>query len=580
MNVANVLRATAVALVIVGVIDPSRTVPQRTPVPVDLFVTRDGQSAADAIRQRLVRELDQRVEFNGAAAPNAVVVVGRSISADALPLDDLPVSTVVVRTPTPAVTILTASEAGRVPVGVTTMLRASLQGRGLKGRTSRISLEKDGAELAGVDHLWTNDDERFDARLPYSPSVEGYSRMTWRVHSPQATADVRVAGTAQRFKVLAHEPRPSWAATFVRRALEADALFDVSSRVRSSKSAEVRAGHPPASLTADALNAFDVVIVGAPEELRPDDVDALRLFAGRRGGTVVLLPDRRPSGAYLGLLPIKRFNEVLIDGAIDLRIGDGPVLRASEFAVPVDVGPGADELASLDQDKGRRPVVVSWPLGAGTVVFAGALDAWRFRATADDGFGRFWRARLAEAALGAPHRVEVSITPAIASPSDSAMVRARLRQTELTEGAGHTRVPAVRATLIGNGGEQTVRLWPTAETGVFAGRVKAPTIGQYDIQVTTGAGAVGDDVLTIVPDAAPAAESPETGRDALRVVAASTGGVAVEESDLTPLERFLESLPKGETTAVWHPTRSPWFAITVVGFLCTEWTLRRRRGKA
>jgi hypothetical protein len=587
MTVAIALRTTAVALVVAGVVDPSWRVRRQTPVPVDLLVNREGQTSADVIRQRLTRDLDQHVEFNGAAAPKAVVVVGASVSADALPAEDVPVSTVAIERPTPAVTILAASDPGRVPVGLTTTLRATLRARGLKGTTSRIALEQDGVELTAVDHPWTADDERFDARLPYSPAVEGSSRVTWRVHSkdarpdhPPATADVRVAGTGQRLKVLSHEPRPSWAVTFVRRALEADALFDVSSRVRASKSAEVRAGHPPPTLTTDALNVFDVVMVGAPEELRSAEVDALRLFASRRGGTIVLLPDRRPSGAYLALLPVKRFDEVLIDGAVDLRAFEGPTLRASEFALPVQVAPGTDELAALDQGKGRRPAIVSWSVGAGTVVFAGALDAWRFRASADDGFGRFWRARMAEAALAAPRRVEVSVSPAIASATDSVMIRAELRQTELIEGAGHTRVPAVRATLIGAGREQVVRLWPTAEIGVFEGRVAALSKGQYDVQVTTDTGAVGDEVLTVVSGATHAKATDENGREALRTIAASTGGVAVEQSDLTSLERFLQSLPRGETTGAWRPTRSPWFAITVIGLLCAEWTLRRRRGKA
>jgi hypothetical protein len=587
MTLATVLRTIAVALVLAGVVDPTWTAQRQTPVPVDLLVTSDGQPSADAIRQRLARDLDKRVEFDGAAAPKAVVVVGTSASAQALPADDVPVSTVVVQRPTRAVTILATSDPARVPIGLTTTLSATLRGKGLKGTTSRIALEWDGIELTGVDHLWTTDDERFDARLPYSPAAEEASRVTWRIGSknarsvyPPATADVRVAGIGQRLKVLAHEPRPSWAVTFVRRALEADALFDVSSRVRASKAAEVRTGHPPTVLTTDALNPFDAVIVGAPEELRSGEVEALRLFASRRGGTIVLLPDRRPSGAYLGLLPVKRFDEVLIDAAVDLRVNESPTLRASEFALPIDSVPGADELAALEQANGRRPAIVSWLVGAGTVVFAGALDAWRFRAGVDDGFGRFWRARMVEAALASPRRVEVGVSPAIASPRDGIVVRAALRQTEWSEGGGQTRMPAVRAMLIGGGREQIVRLWPTTEIGVFEGRFTAPPAGQYDVQVTTDAGAVGDEVLTVVSGATHPEPFDENGRESLRVVAASTGGVAVEESNLASLEQFLLSLPRGETTVASRPARAPWFAISVIALLCAEWTLRRRRGKA
>ncbi len=84
-----------------------------------------------------------------------------------------------------------------------------------------------------------------------------------------------------------HEPRPSWNATFVRRALEQDPSFDVSTLVQASKGLEVRAGTPPAALTADALSAFEAVVVGAPEELRASEVEALqdvRAAPGWRGG--------------------------------------------------------------------------------------------------------------------------------------------------------------------------------------------------------------------------------------------------------------------------------------------------------
>ena len=100
------------------------------------------------------------------------------------------------------------------------------------------------------------------------------------------------------------EPRPSWPAGFVRRELEDDPAFRVASILRTVDATSLtRAGESPRGVTLDQLVPFDVVIAGAPEELRAAEVDALCQFAERRGGTVVLLPDRRPTGAYAGLLP-------------------------------------------------------------------------------------------------------------------------------------------------------------------------------------------------------------------------------------------------------------------------------------
>ena len=293
----------------------------------------------------------------------------------------------------------------------------------MEGRTSRIVLEERGAELAHLEHRWSRESEQFDAALRYTPPASGTSIVTLRVVPVDGettvsdnAVDLRLAASGDRFRILVHEPRPSWNATFVRRALEEDPTFDVSTLVQASKGLEVRAGNPPAALTTDALNPFDAVLVGAPEELRGSEIDALRAFARRRGGAVVLLPDRRPSGRYLDLIPSPQFDEVLVENPIELGSIGGAPLRATELAVHRAGVPGSEVLATSNQGQDRRPVVLEWPDGSGRVLFSGAMDAWRFRAAADDGFGRFWRARMAEAALAAPSRLEVKVSPGVPSP--------------------------------------------------------------------------------------------------------------------------------------------------------------------
>jgi hypothetical protein len=209
-------------------------------------------------------------------------------------------------------------------------------------------------------------------------------------------------------------------------------------------------------------------------------------------------------------------------------------------------------------------------------VFSGALDAWRYRATMGEGFGRFWRARIAEAALAAPPRLQVSVRPEVARPGEEVTVQARLRPTELVDAGGQTSVPAVRATAVGPHGEHAIRLWPTAEAGVFEGRLQTSAVGRLDIHVAADNGAVGDELLDVVPDAAHAEGA---GRDSLQLVATSTGGVAVTAADLTPLEQFLGALPSAEAAETWYPTRSIWFVVAFVAAAGGEWTLRRRRGQ-
>ena len=146
--------------------------------------------------------------------------------------------------------------------------------------------------------------------------------------------------------------------------------------------------------------------------------------------------------------------------------------------------PGGQVLAALE-GKGApaRAVVLEWPDGAGRVLFSGAMDAWRYPATSDDGFARFWRARIAEGAAAAPARVEVSVAPGVPRPGEAVTIRARLRPTEFEQAApDRMELPAVRARLVGaDGAAQAIRLWPTAELGAFEGRFEAPAAGKYDL---------------------------------------------------------------------------------------------------
>lgn len=587
MTVMSALRLVAIGIAVVGVIDPRWTTTERPPVPV--VIESDDSSKASEIRHELEKRLAGAVTFESSNEPAAVVLVGERRIAAALLRDGVPVSAVAgTDARSPNVRIVEAEDPPPVRMGWAATVEADIEASGLAGKTSVIVLEARGAELARISHDWTSDREHFKASLGSTPPEEGVSIVTVRAVPIEGEAtdadnavDLRLAVTGRRLKILVHEPRPSWNATFVRRALEEDPTFDVSTFVRASKGMAVRAGTPPPILTADALSGFDTVIIGAPEELRVSEVDALRYFARRRGGAVVFVPDRRPAGRYLELMPSSRFDEVLVNEAVALDAVTGVRLRASEMAVSrADMAGRASEivLASVEQKGVARPVVVEWLTGEGRVLFSGALDAWRYRGETDDGFSRFWRARIAEAAQAAPARLSVSFAPGAPAVGDEVFIRARLRQTEFDLSAASTRLPAVHARLIDAAGHvNIVRLWPTPEAGTFAGRVRFGDKGKFDLQVGTDSGVVVDDTLDVTVVARHPAASGESTADVLRLVADATGGVVVG-SDLDPLERHLRGLSTGEVERVLHPWRSPWIVIAFVALLSTEWAMRRRRG--
>ncbi|MET0216166.1 MAG: hypothetical protein ABW292_24370 [Vicinamibacterales bacterium] len=592
MTSTTLLRSAAVATGLVGLMDPSWTARRAAPVRVEVKAPADLQRAAGDVRRNLASQLGNRITFDSDAQPAAVVLVGRTESMRSFDRDGVSISTVSLGSPRPNVRVIATEDPDPVRVGWTATVAAVVEGIGMAGKASRIVLEQRGVEVAHEEHQWKENAERFDARLHYAPPSSGTSTVTLRVLPFEGEAvvtdnavDLRLMVTERRLKVLVHEPRPSWNAAFVRRSLEQDPSFEVSTVVQAtslSGGLAVRAGSPPAVLTAAALSPFDVVLIGAPEELRQSELEALRAFARIRGGAIVFLPDRRPAGRYLDLIPSARFDEVLVDSPIAIQSIAGAPLRASEIAVYRARLAGVSVLASIElsDNRGKSPVVLEWPIGAGRIVFSGAMDAWRFRAAPDDGFGRFWRSRIAEAASAAPARLEASIVPGVPRSGQDVTIRARIRPTELEHSTGGTRTPAVRARLVGaDGRDESIRLWPTAEVGVFEGRFEAPPPGTYDLQVTTATGASADEVVTVVADS-PDGANPSESEHALRLIAASTGGVAVEASDLTPLERHLRGLTKGEVERAIRPARSMATLLLFVGLLAAEWTIRRRRGRA
>jgi len=591
MNLLLTLRIAALGMAGLGVIDPFWRAERNTPAAVELRIVDSGPVARRAaldVERRLAERLGGDVAFNTGDEPLARVVVGSATPAVGdLEAASVPVSTVTLAAKAvPNVRVVAAEGPGPLPVGWVASVTAIVEARGLNGSTSRVVLEDRGVELAGLEHTWSKDVERWDVTLPFAPFVEGLSTVRLRAvplneETTEADneVDVRVLSSARRLRVLSYEPRPAWGTAFIRRVLERNPAFEVSSLVRPSRGLAVRAGDPPPALRAEALYPFDVVLVGAPEELGAGEIDALRSFVRRRGGTAILLPDRRPSGKYLELMPTRAFDEILVASPQELRAGTD-ALHATELAAPRGESRGAEVLGSVQQREGARPVILTWALGAGRVLFSGALDAWRFRALGEGSFSRFWELRVAESALAAPPRLAVSVTPGYAAPGQDVTIRARVRRTEWEESPDFTRVPSVSSRLIhANGAAETIRLWPASEIGLFEARVKAPPAGRYNVQVISAA-LSADDVLVSGSEARTVVVDEQALEERAQWIASATGGVVVEIDDLGPLVTHLRSLRHNQVLRAVHPARSLWFMLAFAALLCIEWTVRRRGGLA
>ena len=260
-----------------------------------------------------------------------------------------------------------------------------------------------------------------------------------------------------------------------------------------------------------------------------------------------------------------------------VTVRDGAGLRGAEFAHPAALPVGAEAIAEIPHGAARRAPLVVVPSGSGLLMFSGLLDAWRYRGEDDGAFDAFWRARLASAAARAPRRLELELTPALPRPGRACVCGRRSARRSMSPLAARSPSPRSPRRVIDEGGaQQDVRLWPTAELGVFEGEVPARTAGRYDIRVETAGGVSGDAPLIVAAAPDPPVESGDP--ELVATLAAATGGVAVGSDNLQPLLDRLRAVPRETIVQPRHPFRSPWWGVAFAGLLTAEWTLRRRRG--
>ena len=286
-----------------------------------------------------------------------------------------------------------------------------------------------------------------------------------------------------------------------------DPSFEVSTLVQASRGLAVRAGSPPAALTADALNAFDVVLIGAPEELRA---------AGDRGASSVRAAEGRDSrassrppavGSLSELIPSPQFDEVLVENRSSCDRSRAPrcARRSSSFTERACLAVRCSR-SWLRERSNRKRANALWCSSGQTALAASYSRArWTrgaFARRLTMGSGGSGGHGSLKGALAAPARLEVDVSPGVPRPAEDVTIRARIRRTEFEDAADRTEIPAVRARLVGaDGAEDTIRLWPTAEQGVLEGHLEAPPAGCYDLQVSTATGASVDEVVVVAADA-------------------------------------------------------------------------------
>jgi hypothetical protein len=584
--IERLLRGAAVAIALAAVFDPACSIESRSRPTLSIEIVdapsmalpADGSSrraVAEQARRSLAARLARQFEVVDGPASAAVarVVIGdqwpvldssREAGKQTIPTYAVNLASNV----EPNVRITSLQAPARITVWDRAAIVAGVEGRGLQGREVDLRLLQGGVEVAKVTHRWRSQSDNFEARLTFVPSVEGPHMLEVVASSSKADSErsdldnrvstLVVADAAVR-PVLVYQSRPSWMATFVARALERDPRIALSSLTNVSTRIEVTAttksGERPGALDqATAVDSFDVVVVGAPDVLTRTEAASLERYVRQRGGSAVLLADRKPAGPMLELSPADAFEEVLLQRPAALTRG----LRASELSIPARVRSGWETLAA----DGGRPVVLATPLGHGHVVFSGALDAWRHREGS-----RYWTDLIASYAALTPRPVSVRFEPRIARPGDPIEIVAEVIASE----------PAIdqHVGLIARMGKTPVRLWPGGEPGLYRGAARAPLNNGVAMASLEHAGVTATAALLVNTSVA----QPWSERDApLEAIATASGGRTVRAGDVDRLATALERHARPATTVrALRPLRSAWWMLPFAGCLAAEWALRRRR---
>jgi hypothetical protein len=562
------MRSIALAIAITAFIDPvwSDATPPPAPV-IAIHLTAGEPAAIDAALRRALR--DRRMVTRAAtghrlpcaADEECVIIADGSHDVD-WDAGARPVSLITTTTgagPNVAVRSATILGAYREAAGV---VRVELAGQDVEGKRSEVRI-LDGAAVVGfMTHHWSAA-RTVTLDIPWWAIGEG--ARTLRIEAVplegELTAldnhiDAGASIATSALGVFVFDARPSWNSTFVRRSLEDDPRFSVGYRSRAAPALAEGAVSTRFGLDEATLQQLSVAIVGGPEALTPAEVAMLDRYLRVRGGTVILLPEQRPSGAAAALVH-GRWTEHLT--AKPEMIGP---LRATEILRVSDVPITSTVLAH----SGSAAAIVSTPVGKGRIIVSGAMDAWRYR---DSAFDRFWRSLVA--AAGAASEA-LTLTFDRQPAARGARTRFTIRDRRFARRA----TAAASALYRCNGGPaQPIRVWPTGTLGEFAGELPAASPGSCTVEASVDDQYVSRSLAVVDRPA----RGVETTLARLGRAAQASGGVVVQAGNEAAVARALAAAPREPSRVVSvHPMRQPWWILPFAGCLSAEWWLRRRNG--
>ena len=291
--IERLLRLTAVAIAVAALFDPPLMVTARQRPRLAITLQRPGDPVSLGVRERLIRDL--RADFDVAGPDReaaAAVVIGHEYPDRPAAFPPRTSTVTLAADPRGGTARIAGVRAPRaVPRGTRIQLEVTLDAQAATAATSVVAVAAGpighpDVEVARVSHTWTAGSRRAVLRLDAMPLDLPPWHLRVRVSeesqpSTAATSDVLVEEAGPQ-RVVFYEPRPSWIATFVRRAIEADERFVVSGVDYPSRGIRIASGDA-VSLDRTALRAVSAVVVGGLDRLTVSDRDRIDWFVRERG---------------------------------------------------------------------------------------------------------------------------------------------------------------------------------------------------------------------------------------------------------------------------------------------------------
>lgn len=609
--VLRLLRSVAIAVVVAAIIDPTITSSRNTR-PLISVVARDSLRDAGVVA-RIARVLNADFTVLHAANPAAAgsVIIGTRIPdhSDVLASPVIAIGAAA-RTSSVALQRLQAPARANIDTRINVVTTAAVRvSPGSASSTVTVELAH-GTTVVATESFSVSRDSAHVVSLVFVATGAGPTVLQVRAFIVGTTDTVRsdlvVDVHHDRRSVLFFDRRPSWMSTFVRRALERDPRFAVTSRIITSTNVSRETGRAPLGLDELAKTGrFDAIVIGAPDALLARDVDGISTMLRVRGASVLMLADHAAAGPADALLDIggwrtttRRDAALIKSPTTDSSARDAIQLKGLAIGVPTRLPRGAVVLAVLREattgaaastsaraSSTSQPVIWRVPVGRGQLVVSGAFDAWRFRDPAQSSFDATWRDLIDEAASASQAPLDLQLSPTLIrpradisvvfSPRDptnayASSLTTTLRRLTPTSDSARSLATEPLATL-------PFALSPGALGSRFAAFRAPRSPGAYEVVATHGADTARASFVVAEHVARDADDTPAL----MTAWSASRGGRVLPRDQLDSLPSILRALVRPVARATeWHPMRSPWWIVPFALALGAEWWLRRRHGRA